>query len=155
MENNFQRKGEASNADVGRKFEISAQSFFESTENLKLKLNHKIHVGFDDQKKKQHAFDLGCDAQKVIVECKSHRWTTGNNVPSAKMTVWNEAMYYFHLAPRDYRKIMFVLFDCNKQGQSLASYYLDTYKHLIPRGVELWEYDEQKKSATRINLQQV
>lgn len=150
MGNNFQRKGETSNADVGRKFEISAQSFFEVTENLKLKLNHKIHIGFDDREKKQHAFDLGCDAKKVLVECKSHRWTTGNNVPSAKMTVWNEAMYYFYLAPQGYRKIMFVLYDCNSNGVSLASYYLDTYKYLIPHDVELWEYNERQNTATRI-----
>jgi hypothetical protein len=150
MENNFQRKGEKSNADVGRKFEFSSQSFFNSKQNLKLKPNHKVYVGIEGCKKKQHAFDLGCDEEKVLVECKSHRWTTGNNVPSAKMTVWNEAMYYFHLAPPDYRKIMFVLHDCNSQGKSLASYYLDTYRHLIPQNVELWEYNEQQSTATRI-----
>jgi len=66
------------------------------------------------------------------------------------MTVWNEAMYYFHAAPRDYRKILFVLHHCNGQGKSLASYYLDTYEHLIPSDVELWEYDEKKEIATRI-----
>ena len=30
-------------------------------------------------------------------------------MPSAKMTVWNEAMYYFHIAPALYWKIFFVL----------------------------------------------
>jgi hypothetical protein len=149
MGNNFQRKGETSNADVGRKFEISAQSFF-TTQGIHLKLNHKVHVGIDNRKKKPHAFDLGCDEEKILVECKSHRWTTGNNVPSAKMTVWNEAMYYFHAAPSGYKKILFVLHDCNDQGKSLASYYRDTYRHLVPSDVELWEYDEQEEIATRI-----
>lgn len=153
MINNFQREGEKSNSDAGRKFELLAQQYF-STQGIKLKLNHKVDIGIEGLKPKSHAFDLGCDDQKNLVECKSHRWTTRNNVPGAKMTVWNEAMYYFHLTPQDYRKIMFVLRDCNGQGKSLASYYLDTYKHLIPSGVELWEYDEQKKSATQINLQQ-
>lgn len=61
--------------------------------------------------KKEHAFDLGCERQKVIVECKSYLWTSDDNVPSAKMTVWNEAMFYFYVVPEDYRKIMFVLKD--------------------------------------------
>jgi hypothetical protein len=33
----------------------------------------------------------------------------GGNMTSAKMTVWNEAMYYFHVAPSSYRKIFFIL----------------------------------------------
>ena len=149
MVKSFQRIGAESNAQVGREFELRAQSFF-ATQGIQLKLNHKVVVGVESQKKKLHAFDLGCDDKKILVECKSHRWTTGNNVPSAKMTVWNEAMYYFYTAPHDYRKIMFVLHHCNGQGKSLASYYLDTYRHLIPSDVEFWEYDEQKMTAARI-----
>lgn len=37
-------------------------------------------------------------------------------------------MYYFHVAPEDYRKIMFVLKDLRHgNGESLAHYYLRTY----------------------------
>ncbi|WP_201087274.1 hypothetical protein [Serratia plymuthica] len=57
-----------------------------------------------DSIKKSHRFDLGCAEQKILVECKSHRWTIGNNIPSAKLTVWNEAMFYFYSAPAEYRK---------------------------------------------------
>ena len=28
-----------------------------------------------------------------------------------KITVWNESMYYFHLAPSVFRKVLFVLLD--------------------------------------------
>ena len=49
-------------------------------------------------------------------------------MPSAKMTVWNEAMYYFHVAPAIYRKIFFVL-KHSRREQSLASYYLKTHGH--------------------------
>jgi len=87
--------------------------------------------------KKKHCFDLGAFNPKILIECKSHTWTCGANIPSAKMTVWNEAMYYFHLAPRDYRKVLFVLHDRRKKvGESLLSYYRRTYAHLIPDGVE-------------------
>lgn len=59
------------------------------------------------------------------------------------MTVWNEAMYYFLLAPADYRKCMFVLHDRRDgTGETLLEYYLRTYAHLIPSDVEFIEWDE-------------
>jgi hypothetical protein len=70
-------------------------------------------------------------------------------MPSAKMTVWNEAMYYFHLAPNIYRKILFVL-KHSRRDISLASYYLKTYGHLIPTGVEVWEYDTALSTGERL-----
>lgn len=70
-------------------------------------------------------------------------------MPSAKMTVWNEAMYYFHIAPRRFRKIMFVL-KHHKADLSLASYYLRTYGHLIPDDVELWEFDTETQVGQKL-----
>ncbi len=69
----------------------------------------------------------------MIIECKSHKWTSGNNVPSAKMTVWNEAMLYFSLAPESTRKILFVLRDYSKRNETLAEYYKRLNEHLIPQ----------------------
>lgn len=101
------------------------------------------------ERKKNHRFDLGTPSyveEKIIIECKSHRWTSGDNVPSAKLTVWNEAMYYFHLAPLGYRKIFFILRDySNKRNETLGDYYIRTYGHLIPKDVEIMEYDEVNK----------
>jgi hypothetical protein len=96
-----------------------------------------------------HRFDLGSENPPVLVECKSHTWTQGGNMPSAKMTVWNEAMYYFHVAPAIYRKIFFVL-KHSRREQSLASYYLKTHGHLVPEGVELWEFDLETDSGERL-----
>jgi hypothetical protein len=149
MNKPFQRIGSKSNAQVGRDFEVAALNFFKS-EGLILELDLKIEVGVDDIKK-EHAFDLGCRKQKVIVECKSHKWTSGFNVPSAKLTVWNEAMYYFAAAPNGYRKIMFVLYDFSeKRNETLAQYYLRTYKHLVPKDVEIWEYNETTAVALKL-----
>lgn len=125
---------------------------FFSSEGIELNLNHKVEVGAGS-KKKLHSFDLGCAERKIVVECKSHRWTSGHNVPSAKMTVWNEAMYYFHVAPPEYRKIMFVLHDLNKaRSESLLAYYLKTHGHLIPAGVEFWEYFEDTGVALKADI---
>ena len=60
-------------------------------------------------------------------------------------------MYYFLLAPKDYRKIMFVLRHFSEQRQeTLAEYYLSTYRHLIPKGVEFWEYNEDTSVAVKV-----
>lgn len=151
MNKPFQRVGSKSNAQVGKDFEIAAQSFFHS-EGLLLERDVKILVGVENIKK-EHAFDLGCLKQKVIVECKSHKWTSGANVPSAKLTVWNEAMYYFMTAPTEFRKIMFVLHDySDKRRETLAQYYLRTYRHLIPNDVEFWEYNESTIMAVRLDF---
>ena len=149
MNKSFQRTGSRSNAHAGRAFEIATQKFF-ATKGLILKRNISLPVGVESLTK-EHSFDLGCSNPKVIIECKSHRWTSGKNVPSAKLTIWNEAMYYFLLAPKGYRTIMFVLRDYSqKRQETLAEYYIRTYEHLIPSGVELWEYDEDQKLASRL-----
>jgi hypothetical protein len=149
IENPFQRIGAISNAHVGSDFERLASSYFLS-QGIILEPNHKELLGIGD-KKKYHSFDLGSHTQKIIVECKSHRWTVGSKVPSAKLTVWNEAMYYFHLVQNDYRKIMFVLkHECTARSMTLATYYLKTFSHLIPDGVEFWEYDENSNLAYKL-----
>ena len=145
----FQRSGASSNAQVGKQFEHAAHAFF-MTKGISLSYNVRIPVGVG-RLKKNHAFDLGCKKRKIIVESKSHRWTENNKIPSAKLTVWNEAMYYFLLAPKEYRKIMFVLRHFSEQRQeTLAEYYLSTYRHLIPKGVEFWEYNEDTSVAVKV-----
>ena len=149
MSKPFQRVGSKSNAQAGKDFELAAQQFLSSI-GIELELDVKLPVGIGE-KKKDHTFDLGCLKQNVIVECKSHKWTSGNNVPSAKLTVWNEAMYYFLAAPASYRKIMFVLRDFSeKRNETLAEYYLRTYSHLIPSGIEFWEYNELNSEAVQL-----
>lgn len=150
MAENFQRTGFRSNAHVGREFEKTAKQVL-SKHGLSVQPNFPVEVGVAETRK-LHSFDLGSNNPPVIVECKSHRWTTGNNVPSAKITVWNEAMYYFQCAQGDYRKIFFVLRDKRKStGETLATYYLRNHGHLVPEDVEFWEYDEDTGSIRIIH----
>jgi len=149
--NNFQRTDSISNAHAGRAFEEEARKYFIS-QGITLEANYSIPIGVESLKKK-HAFDLGSNSEKIIVECKSHRWTTGDNVPIAKLTVWNEAMYYFQLAPKDYRKIFFVLRDYStKRKETLAEYYVRNHGHLISSGVEILEYDETLSECKLVNM---
>lgn len=140
--NNFQRDGSISNSHVGRAFEDRVQRYMVER-GLELQRNHKVPCGLGS-KKKEHAFDLGSEAPRVIVECKSHTWTASGNVPSAKMKNWAEAMFYFHMAPREYRKI-FVVEHSTRAGhdESLMSYFCRTQPHMIPDDVELWEIDPE------------
>ncbi len=148
MDKPHQRIGSVSNSHVGAEFECVAREYF-AQQQVALSPRFPVEVGL--ARKKTHCFDLGASNPKVIVECKSHRWTSGANVPSAKMTVWNEAMYYFHLAPRDFRKVLFVLHDRREQdGESLLSYYKRTYFHLIPGRVEFLEWDEHTGDVVQV-----
>ena len=134
----FQRDGSISNAHVGRAFELRAQKIL-AENGLALTLNHKVPCGLRNLKK-NHAFDLGTETPKVIVECKSQTWTSGGNVPSAKMKNWAEAMFYFHMAPPDYRKIFFVEQSLRAgREETLLDYFRRTQAHMIPHDVEFWE----------------
>jgi hypothetical protein len=144
----FQRKGSESNARVGRDFEDEIQEYFT---RQRMALHSEVAVPIGITGKKSHSFDLGDEDQKILVECKAHRWTEGGNVPSAKLTVWNEAMFFFYVAPPGYRKLLVVLRDfSSKRNETLGEYYIRNYSHLIPQDVEIWEYDESNKNGKRI-----
>ena len=137
---NFQREGAVSNSHVGREFEERAKTVL-TKHGLDLDPNHKVAVGIGSLKK-EHAFDLGAECPKVLVECKSQTWTAGNKVPSAKMKNWAEAMFYFHMAPATYRKIFLVERSVRETtGETLLSYFMRTQFHMIPLEVEFWELD--------------
>lgn len=146
MDRPFQRKGARSNAHVGRDFEAKAREVF-AQQGLNLMHCFEIEIGINGRK--PHKFDLGDAQQKVLVECKAHTWTESGNVPSAKMTAWNQAMFFFYAAPSGYRKILFVLKDV-RRDESLGEYYVRINPHLIPADVEIWEFDKKRDTANRI-----
>ena len=140
MRTAHQRVGSTSNAHVGAEFERVAAKYF-AAGGISVTQNYSVPVGL--HAKKKHVFDLGSASPKILIECKSHKWTAGGKVPSAKMATWNEAMYYFHLAPEGYRKIFFILrHRRNEVGETLLSYYQRIYAHLIPADIEFVEWDE-------------
>ena len=147
---NFQRKNSTSNAAAGREFELMVKEILVQ-KGLSLCENFELPIGIANRNK-SHKFDLGSNSPPVIVECKSHKWTQGNNVPSAKIATWNEAMFYFHCAPRDYRKLFIALRDMRKStNESLAEYYMRNHFNLIPADVEIWELDVNTKKMHCLN----
>ena len=146
--NNFQRRGAISNTHAGREFEEAARLFFENT-NILLGPAFPVPVG--GRIKKRHNFDLGSENPPILVECKSYTWTETGNSPAAKIRGMNEVMLLFSLSPVHYRKILFVLKNLHQRTQqSLATHYIRTQGHLIPDGVEIWEFDLGPKTGARI-----
>lgn len=146
---NFQRSGSVSNAHVGRDFgELVRQFFVEHGVVLEREFPIEIGIG---NRRKVHRFDFGSADPAVLIECKCHRWTETGKVPSAKMTVWNEAMYFFHLAPKRFRKI-FVVERSMRETTSLVDHYVRCHGHLIPDDVELWEFDPVTGKGIRFSL---
>ena len=143
----FQRRGAVSNAHVGTEFEQLAAGYFRS-QGIALDYDVPIEIGHN--RKKMRRFDLASLKDSVVVECKSHTWTSGGNVPSAKIIVWNEAMYIFTLLPKTFRKILFVTKSLRKQ-ESLAEYYMRNYGYMVPLDVEIIEYCEKTGEAREIH----
>lgn len=150
MVRNHQRIGSISNAHVGRDFEAIAEAYFRRSEGIALRRDFPVLLGAGTTKK-SHRFDLGSDDPAVLIECKSHRWTPTDKTPSAKITACNLAMYYFHLAPTQYRKVLFMLRSEHPiRSETLAEYYARTCVHLIPSMVSIIEYDERLETARTI-----
>lgn len=56
-------------------------------------------------------------------------------------------MYFFHLAPARYRKILFVLeAKHERQRETLAICYARNYGHLIPHEMEIVEYNTESET---------
>lgn len=146
--NNFQRRGAISNVHAGREFEEAARLFFESTG---ISLGAAFPVPIGGRIKRPHDFDLGSENPPILVECKSYTWTETGKPPSAKIRGMNEVMLLFSMSPPHYRKMLFVLKHLHhRTQQSLATYYVRTQGHLIPQGVEIWEFDLDTKTAAPV-----
>lgn len=144
----FQRRGAISNTHAGREFEEATRLFFAST-GITLSPAFPVPVG--GRVKKNHSFDLGSENPAILVECKSYTWTETGNSPSAKIRGMNEVMLLFSVSPSYYRKILFVLKHLHHRTRlSLATHYIRTQGHLIPDGVEIWEFDLDAKTAARM-----
>ena len=148
----YQRKGSSSNSQVGLEFELRAKKVL-ADHGIKLSRNHQVLCGLNEILK-SHTFDLGTECpNKIIVECKTHTWTASGNVPSAKMKNWAEAMFYFHMAPSDYRKIFIVERSVRRdRKESLLRYFLRTQAHMIPTDVEFWELDNESDEVTFVKV---
>ena len=107
--------------------------------NTTLKPEVKISIG-DPQIK--HAFDLANEDKSIVIECKNYTWTKAGNVPSAKVSILNEAVLYFSFLDANVRKIVCLKKSVHpKRQETLAENYVRTYGHLL-RDITVYEIDE-------------
>jgi hypothetical protein len=60
-------------------------------------------------------------------------------------------MYFFHLAPRHFKKILFVLeARHSRQPETLAEYYVRINGHLIPDDVIIIEFNPNSKATRQV-----
>src|SRR5437588_5785367 len=117
------------NPRTGAAFELAVQNYF-LKRGMPLTRNFVQSIGMRSETR-DHKFDLGSNNPTFLVECKCHTWTSGRNSPSAKLSVWNEAMFYFAAVQSGFTKILVVKRSL-RDALSLAEHYVARYGHLIP-----------------------
>ena len=140
----------SSNARKGTVFARRVGDYLRSM-GVDVEPEYEVGVGVNRGRKKTRRFDWGNES--LLVECKTYDWTAGGNNPSAKLTTANEAMLYFLGAPKAFRKMLFMSATKKRPvgiPETLAEYYVRTYAHLIPDGVEVHEFDLKMLSSKQL-----
>lgn len=100
----------------GRQFQNSVQAIFNNLFNTSFEQEVAIPIGTPP---KDHKFDLANSDRSVVVECKNYRWTKSGNVPSAKLTGLDEAVFYFNFLPKEHTKKILCIKECIHQEKHL------------------------------------
>jgi hypothetical protein len=138
-----------SNKEKGDAFKQKVGEYLKK-QGIRLTSEYRVDVGLSSKYKKQHAFDLG--NSEVLIECKYYDWTESDNNPSAKISTLNEAMLYLYTAPTHFKKKVFIKQTSKKgkrQPETFVEYYVRLYKHFIPDGVEVWEFNDDTQNAEK------
>lgn len=74
---------------------------------------------------KLHPFDIVSRSRSVVCECKAYTWTSGGNVPSAKITHLREAVGYLNQLPGEVIRILAVQRATHvRQRDTLGEYFV-------------------------------
>lgn len=130
------------NPGVGRRFQEEAASILGEFFRTKFELEKPIPIG---SPAKNHKFDCVSENSEIVAECKCYTWTDTGNVPSAKMTALNEAVFYLLFLPE--KTIRFIVLKkavYTKRHETLAEYYSRINNHLLGE-VGILEIDDMQK----------
>ena len=114
---------------IGKAFQKKVQKILVERYNMDFEWEPAIPIGTPP---KNHRFDLSNNDRTIVVECKCYTWTDAGNIPSAKLTGLNEAVFYFGFLPSKTIKIL-----CLKQSiypgktETLAEYYVRVHGNLL------------------------
>ena len=135
------------NPRVGREFQEKVKQWFETNVMSSYELEHPILIGSPE---KPHKFDIVDKSEKTVIECKSYTYTHTGNIPSAKLTTLNEAIFYFSFLPEETEKILVVSHAVHpKKKETLAEYYIRINGHLLG-DVKVWEFNIDTNEMRKI-----
>ena len=131
-------KKNSDNLRRGREFQATVAAALEKHWGVPFDMEVAYPIG---NPAKAHRFDLVSTNRKYVGETKSYTWTETGNMPSAKVTCINEAVFYLSHLPSDLTRFVAMLRDVRpRTGEPLADYYYRTYRHLL-NGVLILEID--------------
>ena len=126
------------NPKVGRDFQQFVAQRLSDELNHLFTLEYPYGIGTPAH---PHKFDCVSEDRTIVVECKCYTWTVGGNIPSAKMAMLDEALFYMSFLPVDVTKIIAL----NKatspdKAETFAEYFFRIKRHLM-RDVQIYEID--------------
>ena len=117
-----------SNVAWGSLFEVEVAA---ALTNMGWRLVPSVGIGIGSPPK-PHRFDLADQTARVAVECKAFTWTSGGNMPSAKITTAREAVLFLQWLPVDWTKILAMSQSVRpRYRESLAEYFVRLNDHLL------------------------
>ena len=135
------------NPKIGREFQEKVKRWLEANERLRFELERPILIGCPA---KLHKFDIADKSESMVIECKSYTYTSTGNIPSAKLTTLNEAIFYFSFLPTETKKILIMAYAIHpKRKETLAEYYIRIYGHLLGN-VKVWEFNPDNNEMRMI-----
>ena len=135
------------NPKIGRRFQEKVKQWFEMNEKTTFELEYPILIGYPA---KLHKFDIADKSQKIVIECKSYTYTNTGNIPSAKLTTLNEAIFYFSFLSTETEKVLVMAYATHpRRKETLAEYYIRINGHLLG-DVKVWEYNTETNEMRMI-----
>lgn len=99
---------------------------------------------------KAHRFDLASSDNGLVGECKNYHWTVSGNVPTAKISILNEAVLcLIQLRTGTHRFVVLPRSVHPSRNETLAGYYHRTYRHLLG-DICIFELDVTAKEVQEI-----
>jgi hypothetical protein len=111
-----------SNTGVGRAFQERVGRILSHRFGEEIILEVELPIGTPPR---PHRFDLVSRSGSVVCECKAYTWTSGGNIPSAKVTTLREAAGYLTQAPMDSAKILAIAHSASpRRRETLGEYFV-------------------------------
>lgn len=128
------------NPKIGREFQNLTIKILQDYFKQEFETDKPIPIG---NPSKHHKFDCVSLDNKIVAECKSYSWTVSGNIPSAKMAMLNEALFYMSHLPTDIAKIIVMKKAVHhSKKETLAEYYFRINRHLLA-DISIFEIDEE------------